>query len=146
MYIKVTKQVTGIDIEPLTKRKKKVENPVSVIIISKGIFKSKVVGIFPRKFMNAVIEHMNDGKGITGEDGDSYYKEYLNMCFGRIISSINNEIGKASRFVIPILMDGAYDAEQEDEYKNRVNLIFSSEYGNIKIGIGYDVLPEHSSN
>lgn len=142
----VTKQLTGIELKPPATRKKRIENPVSVVVLSKGTFKSKMVGVFPADFLDSVICGMGGGDDLTQEDRDAYFKEYLNMFYGRFISRINNEIGKASRFVIPVLLRGTYRETTAGMYRNEVTSEFLSDQGRITFDIYYEVLPEYSSN
>lgn len=146
MYTSVTEQIADIRLDPPPARKKRIENPVSVVVLSKGIFKSKAIVIFPADFEDAVVHTMSDGVELEQEEKDAYFKEYLNIFFGRFISVINNEIGKASRFVIPVLLRGAYRESGATLYKNKVDISFMAEQGRIQIILSYDVLPEYSSN
>ena len=146
VYRKVTEQVTGIKLESPPARKKKVENPISVVVLSKGVFKSKAVVVFPAKFIEAVIAGMSKCNTLSEEEGDAYFKEYMNIFFGRFISEINNVVGRSSRFVIPVLLRGSYRETAENEYSNRIDVGFMSEQGRIDFALKYEVLPEHSSN
>lgn len=116
------------------------------MVLSKGIFKSKTIVLFPADYEEAVVEHMNDGSELDQEEKDAYFKEYLNIFFGRFLSLINNEMGRASRFFIPTLLRGTYKDTEANQYKNSVDVSFMSEQGRIQIILNYDVLPEHSSN
>lgn len=146
-YVEVTKNITGISLSVESGRIKRTEHPVSVIVLSKGVFKSRVIFVFPAQFLHDVVDRMSRGEKLSDEDRKSYAKEYLNICFGRFVSTINNFIGKASRFVVPVIINGAYSeggyAGSKDDI---VQTVFATDYGTIKISIEYDLLPEHSSN
>lgn len=147
VYSMVTEQVSGISLTPSPARKKRIENPVSVVVLSKGIFKSKAIIFLPEDFEEYVVDRMNkDGAPLTPDDKDAYFREYLNMFFGRFISAVNNEIGRASRFVIPVLLRGTYRDTGTAIYSNRVEVDFMSEHGRVNIVMNYEVLPEYSSN
>lgn len=146
VLIACTDKLTGIKLDTPQTRKRKIENPISVVILSKGIFKSKVVGTFPSAYAKSIVEKMSHGAELSEEEQDAYFKEYINICFGRFISCINNEIGHASRFVIPVLIRGAYKDTAEGVFKNRLDLVFCGPYGRIEFVVKYEVLPEHSSN
>lgn len=146
VYYEVTKQIADLDVSAPLTRKKRIENPVSVVVLSKGIFKSKAVGVFPQEFVDIIVSRMSDGEQLTSSEKVAYFKEYMNICYGRFISRINNEIGHASRFVIPVVLSGTYRETGESDYKNRVEIGFSGEQGRTEMTIYYEVLPQHSSN
>lgn len=142
----MTEQITGIKLESPLPRRKHIECPISVVVLSKGIFKSKAVGTFPAGFADTVVNKMCHGELMSEEERDAYFKEYINIFFGRFISRINNEIGRASRFVIPVVLRGPYRETADAEYKNRVMVAFTGEQGRIEIELKYEMLPEFSSN
>ncbi len=146
VYSSVTEQLTGIQLKPPPTRKRRIENPVSVVVLSKGVFKSKAVVQFPAEFVEAVVDKMSSGAELSKEDREAYFKEYMNIFYGRFISKINNEIGRASRFIIPVLLRGPYRETAESDYSNRLVIPFMSDYGKIEFVLCYEVLPEHSSN
>lgn len=147
VYTMVTEQVTGITLTESPARKKRIENPISVVVLSKGIFKSKAIIFLPEDFEEYVVGRMNrDGSDLSPDDKDAYFREYLNMFFGRFISAVNNEIGRASRFVIPVLLRGTYRDTGTAVYTNRVEMDFMSEQGRISIVMSYEVVPAYSSN
>jgi len=120
---------------------------VSVVVLSKGIFKSRVVSVFSSQFVDKVVDRMSNGDNLSPEDRDAYFKEYINMCFGRFISQINNETGKASRFVIPVMIRGVYRLAQDNStYADTAHVDFGSEFGNVNMTVSYDILPQYSSN
>lgn len=127
-------------------RKKRIEHPITVVVLSKGIFKSKVVSVFSTEFVNAVVDKMSQGEQLSAEDRDLYFKEYINMCFGRFISIINNQTGRASRFVIPAMVRGTLKEEEVYDYKERTSIDFGTEFGRVTTCVSYEVLPEFSSN
>lgn len=144
--LSVTEQISGFTLEEPPARKKRIENPLSVVVLSKGIFKSKAVGVFPNAFAEAVVNKMSKGEQLSNEEKEAYFKEYINICFGRFISRINNEMGRASRFVIPVLLKGTYRETADASYKNHIVVSLMSEQGRIELGLKYQVLPEYSSN
>lgn len=146
VYSAVTAQVAGINLKPPPARKKRIESPVSVVVISRGIFKSKAVMMFSTEFVENVVNHMSRGESLSPEDRDAYFKEYINIFYGRFISKINNEIGRASRFVTPVILRGTYRETADMDYKNRMLIGFMSDYGKVEIILRYEVLPEFSSN
>lgn len=119
---------------------------MSAVILSKGIFSSRVVLRFPNKFLTAVVDTMSHGIELSEEDWNAYVKEYMNIFFGRTISRINNELGKASRFIIPVIIRGEYRESGYKTFDESIEMTFKSEYGTIKIRMDYDLLPEFSSN
>ena len=146
VYSSVTLQLTGIQLKPPPTRKRRIENPVSVVVLSKGVFKSKAVVQFPAEFVETVIDKMSNGAKLSRDDRDAYFKEYMNIFFGRFISKINNEIGRASRFIIPVVLRGTYRETAEADYSNKVVTSYMSDQGKIEFILCYEVLPEHSSN
>ena len=116
------------------------------MVLSKGVFKSKTVAQFPAEFVETVVDKMSNGAELSKDDREAYFKEYLNIFYGRFISKINNEIGHASRFIIPVLIRGAYRETAEADYSNRIVRTFMCDQGKIVFVLCYKVLPEHSSN
>lgn len=135
-----------MQLKPPPTRKKRIENPVSVVVLSRGIFKSKTIIMFPTDFTEAVVKSMCKGAELSDEEKDAYFKEYVNIFYGRFISAINDEIGRASRFVIPVIIRGVYRETADAEYTNRIQIGFMSDYGKIDMMLKYAVLPEYSSN
>lgn len=119
---------------------------MSAVIISKGIFASRVILKFPKKFLLHVVDKMSRGEKLSEEDQTAYIKEYVNIFFGRTISKINNRLGKASRFIIPVIITGDYRESGYKKFDETLELALVSDYGTVKIRIDYDLLPEHSSN
>ncbi len=89
---------------------------------------------------------MSHNSPLSPEDKDAYFKEYINMCFGRFISRINDEMGRASRFVIPVMIRGLYRTPPDNQFADTARVDFGSEYGSVNMVVSYDILPEHSSN
>ena len=146
MYASVTKNVAQIELTEPPPRKKRIEAPVSVVVLSKGIFKSRVVSTFPSLLVDEIVDRMSRNTPLSPEDRDAYFKEYINMCFGRFISRINNETGRASRFVIPVMIRGLYRSSPENQFSDTAHVDFGSDYGSVNMTVSYDILPEHSSN
>ena len=146
MYASVTKTVAQIDLTDPPPRKKRIEAPVSVVVLSKGIFKSRVVSTFPSLLVDEIVDRMSRNTPLSPEDRDAYFKEYINMCFGRFISRINNETGRASRFVIPVMIRGLYRSSPENQFSDTAHVDFGSDYGSVNMTVSYDILPEYSSN
>ncbi|MCR5521006.1 MAG: hypothetical protein K6F44_03740 [Lachnospiraceae bacterium] len=117
-----------------------------MVVLSKGIFKSRVVSTFPTHLVDEIVDRMSHNSPLSPEDRDAYFKEYINMCFGRFISQINNETGRASRFVIPVMIRGLYRMPQDNVFTDTARVDFGSDYGNVNMIVSYDILPEHSSN
>ena len=138
--------MTGIQLKAPPARKKRIDNPVSVVVLSKGVFKSKTVAQFPAEFVETVVDKMSNGAELSKDDREAYFKEYMNNFYGRFISKINNEIGHASRFIIPVLIRGSYRETAEADYSNRIETSYMCDQGKISFVICYEVLPEHSSN
>jgi len=146
VYASVTKTVAQIELTEPPPRKKRIEAPVSVVVLSKGIFKSRVVSTFPSLLVDEIVDRMSRNTPLSPEDRDAYFKEYINMCFGRFISRINNETGRASRFVIPVMIRGLYRSSPENQFSDTAHVDFGSDYGSVNMTVSYDILPEHSSN
>jgi len=146
VYSTVTKTVAQIELKEPPPRKKRIEAPISVVVLSKGIFKSKVVSTFPSLLVDEIVDRMSHNTPLSPEDRDAYFKEYINMCFGRFISRINNETGRASRFVIPVMLRGLYRTTQDDMFTDTARVDFGSDYGSVNMIVSYDILPEYSSN
>lgn len=127
-------------------RRKKIGQPVSVVVLSKGIFKSKTLSVFPSEFVNKVVDRMSHGEQLSEEERDLYFKEYINMCFGRFISVINNQTGQSTRFVIPVMVRGTFKDEEAYEYKEGTSVDFDTDLGRVNISVNYEVLPQFSSN
>lgn len=138
--------MTGIQLKAPPARKKRIDNPVSVVVLSKGVFKSKAVVQFPAEFVETVVDRMSNGASLSKDDREAYFKEYMNIFYGRFISKINNEMGRASRFIIPVLIRGSYKETAEADYSNRVETSYMCDQGKIDFVLSYKVLPEHSSN
>ncbi len=117
-----------------------------MVVLSKGIFKSRVVSTFPSLLVDEIVNRMSHNSLLSEEDRDAYFKEYINMCFGRFISKINNEMGRASRFVIPVMIRGLYRGTPDNMFSDTAHVDFGSEYGSVNMTVAYDILPEHSSN
>ncbi len=135
-----------IELKEPPPRKKRIEAPISVVVLSKGIFKSRVVSTFPSLLVDEIVDRMSNNSPLSQEDRNAYFKEYINMCFGRFISKINNETGRASRFVIPVMIRGLYRPPQENVFTDTARVDFGSDYGSVNMTVSYDILPEHSSN
>ena len=135
-----------IELKEPPPRKKRIEAPISVVVLSKGIFKSRVVSTFPSLLVDEIVDRMSNNSPLSQEDRDAYFKEYINMCFGRFISKINNETGRASRFVIPVMIRGLYRPPQENVFADTARVDFGSDYGSVNMTVSYDILPEYSSN
>ncbi|MCR5431869.1 MAG: hypothetical protein K6E95_04870 [Lachnospiraceae bacterium] len=147
VYPAVTQTVAQIELKEPPPRKKRIEAPISVVVLSKGIFKSKVVSTFPSLLVDEIVNRMSKNSQLSQEDRDAYFKEYINMCFGRFISKINNETGRASRFVIPVMIRGLYrTTTQDNQFSDTARVDFGSDYGSVNMVVSYDILPEYSSN
>lgn len=146
VYAAVTKVVAQIELREPPPRKKRIEGPVSIVVLSKGIFKSRVVSVFPSRLVEEIVDRMSNNSPLSPEDRDAYFKEYINMCFGRFISKVNNETGRASRFVIPVMIRGLYRENQSNMFTDTAKVDFGSDFGNVSMTVSYDILPEYSSN
>ncbi len=102
--------------------------------------------MLPGEFVNVVVDRMSGGELAEKGEREAYFKEYMNIFFGRFISKINNELGRASRFVIPVLLPGTYRDTTDMEYRNSLVTSFMSDYGRVEITFRYELLPEYSSN
>ncbi|MBP5331654.1 MAG: hypothetical protein J6Y89_07355 [Lachnospiraceae bacterium] len=122
-----------------------IDNPLSVVVMSRGNFISKAVMTLPRGFARTVVDRMSNGRDLTKEDRDAYFLEFVNIFFGRFISDINNKTGHPSRFVIPVLVEGAYVDNADTVYGNIVSVGLTGEYGDLRIIIKYDVLPDYAN-
>ncbi len=89
---------------------------------------------------------MSRGAKLSKTDREAYFKEYMNIFYGRLISRINNEIGKASRFIIPVLIRGAYRETAEKDYDHKVQTSFLSDQGKIDFVMNYEVLPNEDGS
>ncbi len=121
-----------------TGRKRHIDNPISAVIVSKGVFVSKIICFFPKKFLSEVVNSMSKGQKLGADDWEAYVKEYVNIFIGRTISKINNELGVASRFIIPVIMHGEYHESGYKVYDLSLDIPITTKYGILRIHAGYD--------
>lgn len=145
IFISVTKQLAGIDLAESSSVPVDIESPLSVVVMSRGNFISKAVMTLPRDFAVKIVDRMSNGRQLSKEDREAYFLEFVNIFFGRFISDVNNKTGHPSRFVIPVLIEGAYIDNTDTVYGNQVSAGLSGEQGDLKIVIKYDVLPDYSN-
>ncbi|MCR5769317.1 MAG: hypothetical protein K6G45_12655 [Lachnospiraceae bacterium] len=105
---------------------------------------SKVVMTLPDRFAEQIVDRMSNGRELSKEEREAYFLEFVNIFFGRFISDINNRTGHPSRFVIPVLLKGTYTDTADTVYGNSVCAGMTGEYGEVRIIIKYDVLPDYS--
>ncbi len=142
--ISVTEQLTGIKLTESGSVPVNIEDPVSVVVMSRGHFISKVVMTLSGRFAGLVVDRMSNGRELPDEEREAYFLEFVNIFIGRFISDINNRTGHPSRFVIPVLLKGTYTDTADTIYGNSAGVTMSGEYGEIRINIRYDVLPDYS--
>ncbi len=140
----MTEQLTGIKLTDATSVPVNIEDPVSVVVMSRGHFMSKVVMTLPDRFAEQIVDRMSNGRELSKEEREAYFLEFVNIFFGRFISDINNRTGHPSRFVIPVLLKGTYTDTADTVYGNSVCAGMTGEYGEVRIIIKYDVLPDYS--
>ncbi len=99
----------------------------------------------PRGFARKIVERMSNGRELPRDEREAYFLEFVNIFFGRFISDINNKTGHPSRFVIPVLVEGAYTDNADTAYSHMVSTGLTGEYGDLRIVIRYDVLPDYSN-
>lgn len=146
IFTRVTKTLTGIDVSINSGKSKRITRPLSAVILSKGVFASKSICVFSRNFMEAVTKRMNIPSDASDEDVQLYFKEYLNITYGRIISSLNGILKRPSRFLIPVIIPGVYKESFPNTLSNFCEITLHCEFGDMKITTAYEVLPEHSNN
>ena len=140
----VTEQVSGISLKSSdSKPVAGIDNPISVVVMSRGNFMSKAVMTLPFEFVSKIVDGMSKGSELSSEDREAYFREYVNIFFGRFISAINRKTGRPSRFVIPVVLKGKYQETAESAYKNRVEVSFEADDGDMQITMRYDVLPDY---
>lgn len=141
----VTEQLSGIRLEEMSSRPEKIEDPMSVVVMSRGSFMSKAVMTLPHIFADRIVNEMSNGEVLSSDEKEAYFQEYVNIFFGRFISAVNNRTGRSSRFVIPVVLHGAYHETSESIYKNRVEVDMNGDAGVLRITMKYDVLPDYVS-
>jgi len=139
----VTEQVSGISLKNTDPKPVRIDNPISVVVMSRGNFISKAVMTLPLDFVKRIVDGMSRGTELSSEDRDAYFREYVNIFFGRFISAINKKTGRPSRFVIPVVLKGTYQETADPVYKNRVEVGFAADDGDMQITLKYDVLPDY---
>ena len=145
VFAAVTNQLTEIELTESSAVPDIIDNPVSVVVMSSGNFISKAVMTLPREFARTIVDRMSDGSEMPESDREAYFLEFVNIFFGRFISTVNNKTGHPSRFVIPQLQQGIYqDNTDTSMYNNSVSVGMSGEFGDLRIVIKYDVLPDYS--
>ncbi|MCR5321894.1 MAG: hypothetical protein K6E85_01215 [Lachnospiraceae bacterium] len=145
VFAAVTDQLADIELTEASSVPDVIDNPLSVVVMSRGNFISKAVMTLPREFAQTIVDRMSNGSELSESDREAYFLEFVNIFFGRFISAVNNKTGHPSRFVIPQLQHGAYqDNAESSMYNNSVSVGMSGEYGNLRIVIKYDVLPDYS--
>ena len=139
----VTEQVAGIKLENISSAPVRIDNPLSVVVMSRGNFMSKAIMMLPHEFADRIIDRMSNGEELSPEEREAYFQEFVNIFFGRFISAVNNRIGRPSRFVIPVVLHGTYHETSESYYKNRVEVYMSGDEGKLRIIMKYEVLPDY---
>ena len=145
VFATVTEQLSDIELTESPAVPEVIDDPVSVVVMSRGNFISKAVMTLPRGFAQTIVDRMSDGSELSQADREAYFLEFVNIFFGRFISAVNNKTGHPSRFVIPQLLQGAYqDNADTSMYNNSVSVGMSGKFGDLRIVIKYDVLPDYS--
>ena len=146
VFASVTEQLADIELSEVISVPDEVEEPLSVVVMSRGNFISKAVMTLPRTFAETIVDRMSNGEELSGEDREAYFLEFVNIFFGRFISAVNNKTGHPSRFVIPVLVQGVYkDNADASTYNNTVSVGMTGKYGELRIVIKYDILPDYSN-
>ena len=104
---------------------------------------SKAIMTLPLGFVKKIVDGMSRGMELSSEDREAYFREYVNIFFGRFISAINKKTGRPSRFVIPVVLKGMYQETAESLYKNQVEVGFAADDQGMQITMKYDVLPDY---
>ncbi|MCR5686154.1 MAG: hypothetical protein K6G81_12215 [Lachnospiraceae bacterium] len=139
----VTEQVSGISLKNADSKPISIDNPISVVVMSRGNFMSKAIMTLPLGFVKKIVDGMSRGMELSSEDREAYFREYVNIFFGRFISAINKKTGRPSRFVIPVVLKGMYQETAESFYKNQVEVGFAADDQGMQITMKYDVLPDY---
>ena len=144
--VSVTGQIAGVYLTESSSASATIDNPLSVVVMSRGKFMSKAVMTLSHNFADKIVDSMSKGEKLSQDEREAYFQEFVNIFFGRFISAVNNETGHPSRFVIPVVLHGTYQETTETIYKNRVEVDMDSSEGRLSIVMKYDVIPEFSSS
>lgn len=136
VFEEVTFGLSGIELRTLDNKDKE---ELSGNILS-GIIKTidddgiTIVGTTTDVMVNEISNAINGGEELNIEEQELYYKEYLNIIFGRFLSELKKVVSIKSRFTVPIIIEGEFK-EYVNSHKNKCEVYFWCKYGIIKIYI-----------
>lgn len=135
-FVKIAEMLTDIQLTSLEDGSIEGHEIWLVASNARGVFDAKTVFCFPREYADAAFANMD--KYAPPEDREDYFKEFVNIIYGRMVSNVNNYIGKGSRFSPPVILPQDYKWSADD-YENEKRFYFYSKYGTICFVTAYTI-------
>lgn len=105
-------------------------------IRTEGAFVSLILFEMEESVFEAIAAKIFPKEEISDQEKKLYVIEYLNVICGRVLSKINNFLGKRSKLSVPIIIDNNHVSENTGKI---VKLSYLCSEGAINIVINYDI-------
>lgn len=137
-FCNVTQRLSSIRLEPeegiiLTK-----EPVYSGTIRLHGFLDGEMLFLIPEEMAEQIVFQMSHGRPMSEAEWDGYFKEYLNIVAGCMISQIGNFFGKRVRFSLPMVKKGVCKEITENEFQFCSRHDFSNELGIVHFVFRYN--------
>lgn len=137
-FCKITQRLVGIRLKS-TDEIVLVEEPVySGIIKLSGFLEGQMLFVIPKKMAEQIVFQMNHKRELPESEWEGYFKEYLNIVAGCMISQIGNFFGKRVRFSIPMVKQEVSKEMMENQFQCRSRHVFFHELGRVDFILDYN--------
>jgi hypothetical protein len=136
-FTSLTQQMTGIQLKHVDGGETLFDKKRVFLVDTTGPFKSTIECDIAEDLFHCIALNLNNGQEITEDVEILYMTEYMNIVCGRAVSSINSLLKSASRLTVPKYM-GEGNGESKKQGTKKVQLDFTTEYGNMRVGLHYD--------
>lgn len=134
-FTNVSQRVAGFAIK-YAEKETKLSDVRKIKIETVGFLKASLVFSMEPSYEQAILKGMTKEKTVSPEIALLYIGEYVNVLSGQVLTKVNNFVGKPSRLTVPVV--GLEKSEKLTLYACQEELIFSSEYGCMKVQISYE--------
>lgn len=137
VFTNITRQMIALKMQKLDKYESLALEKHCFEIQTEGAFDSWILFEMDKKLYDKIAIVLHKSETITAQEKKIYVVEYLNVICGRILSEINNKLGKRSRLSVPTQLN------QKAEYpyfENQMNISYSCLDGFLNIKMCFDIL------
>lgn len=134
VFIELTRRMASIEMRP-RERFKPLSSGACFEIRTEGAFFSLILFEIEEKLYEKIAVMLHKSGNPSAQEKEQSVTEYLNVICGRILSEINNGLGRRSKLSIPLSIECR---EEEGCFRSRLEVSYACPEGNLNIIICFD--------